>query len=58
MRRSRLLVAADHVRRLYWRVVGPRTVGVRILVVDGDGRVLLVRQSYGTAPLDSSRAAA
>lgn len=34
-------------RRRYWRVAGPRTVGVRGVVTDGEGRVLLVRHSYG-----------
>ena len=42
-----VLRVADRVRRLVWRVAGPRTVGVRGLVVDGDDRVLLVRHSYG-----------
>lgn len=42
-----LLRLADTARRLVWRVLGPRTVGIRGLVVDGDGRVLLVRHSYG-----------
>ena len=38
---------ADRLRRLVWRAFGPRTIGIRGLVVDGDGRVLLVRHSYG-----------
>jgi ADP-ribose pyrophosphatase YjhB (NUDIX family) len=42
-----LLRIADRVRRMVWRVFGPRTVGVRGLVVDGDGRILLVRHTYG-----------
>ncbi|HVF32554.1 MAG TPA: NUDIX domain-containing protein [Acidimicrobiales bacterium] len=40
------LRVADRVRRLVWRAFGPRTIGVRGLVVD-DGHVLLVRHSYG-----------
>jgi 8-oxo-dGTP pyrophosphatase MutT (NUDIX family) len=43
-----LLRAADTLRRWVWRALGPRTVGVRGLVVDGEGRVLLVRHTYGS----------
>ncbi len=42
-----LLRIADTLRRLVWRTFGPRTIGVRGLVVDDAGRVLLVRHSYG-----------
>jgi ADP-ribose pyrophosphatase YjhB (NUDIX family) len=42
-----LLRIAARVRGLVWRIFGPRTIGVRGLVVDGEGRVLLVRHSYG-----------
>ena len=42
-----LLRIADAIRQLVWRVFGPRTVGVRGLVVDEEGRILLVRHSYG-----------
>lgn len=45
--RSRALVLADRARQFYWRLIGPRTLGVRIVVRDGDGRFLLVRHSYG-----------
>jgi ADP-ribose pyrophosphatase YjhB (NUDIX family) len=31
-----------------WRALGPRTIGVRGLVVDEEGRVLLVRHTYGS----------
>jgi 8-oxo-dGTP pyrophosphatase MutT (NUDIX family) len=41
-----LLVAADRLRRLYWLVVRPVTMGVIALVVDDEGRVLLVRHTY------------
>ncbi|HEX2850003.1 MAG TPA: NUDIX domain-containing protein [Acidimicrobiales bacterium] len=42
-----LLRIAARVRLVVWRVFGPRTVGVRGLVVDAEGRVLLVRHTYG-----------
>ncbi|MBW3615530.1 MAG: NUDIX domain-containing protein [Actinobacteria bacterium] len=42
-----LLRLADRARRIVWRIFGPRTIGVRGLVVDQQGRVLLVRHSYG-----------
>jgi ADP-ribose pyrophosphatase YjhB (NUDIX family) len=44
-----LFRVADRARRVVWRVFGPRTVGVRGLVIDADGRVLLVRHTYGRA---------
>jgi ADP-ribose pyrophosphatase YjhB (NUDIX family) len=44
-----VLRVADTLRRWMWRAVGPRTVGVRGLVLDGDDRVLLVRHTYGAA---------
>lgn len=42
-----LLRVADTLRRLVWRLFGPRTIGIRGLVVDDEGRVLLVRHTYG-----------
>lgn len=41
------LRVADRIRKVVWRVFGPRTVGVRGVVSDSDGRVLVVRHSYG-----------
>ncbi len=41
-----LLIAADGVRRAYWFVVRPMSVGVLGLVVDEAGRVLLVELTY------------
>lgn len=32
--------------RTYWRVVKPRTLGVRSLVLDGNDRVALVKHTY------------
>lgn len=45
--RSLVFSVLHALRRRYWRVAGPRTVGVRGIVVDAEGRVLLVRHSYG-----------
>jgi ADP-ribose pyrophosphatase YjhB (NUDIX family) len=42
-----VLKVANQVRGIVWRIVGPRTVGVRGLVVDDQGRVLLVHHTYG-----------
>jgi 8-oxo-dGTP pyrophosphatase MutT (NUDIX family) len=41
-----LLIAADRLRRAYWFVVRPVSVGVLGLVVDEAGRVLLVEHTY------------
>ena len=46
---SRAFEVADRARRLMWKLIGPRTVGVRGIVVDDAGRVLLVRHTYGPA---------
>ena len=42
-----LLRIADRLRTIYWRLYGPRTIGVRGVVRDENGDVLLVRHSYG-----------
>ena len=44
---ARLLPLADRTRRLVWKAFGPRTIGIRGLIVDGERRVLLVRHTYG-----------
>ena len=41
-----LLVAADRLRRAYWLVARPVSVGVLSLVVDEGGRVMLVEHTY------------
>jgi ADP-ribose pyrophosphatase YjhB (NUDIX family) len=41
-----LLIAADRLRRAYWFVVRPVSVGVLGIVVDEAGRVLLVEHTY------------
>lgn len=44
----RLLRLAHRLRKLWWRVRRPRIVGCRVLALDEEGRVLLVRHSYGS----------
>lgn len=44
--RNPLLVAADKLRRSWWFVTRPFSVGVLGLVVDDQGRILLVEQTY------------
>jgi ADP-ribose pyrophosphatase YjhB (NUDIX family) len=44
--KSPLLVAADKLRRAYWFVVRPVSVGVLGIVLDETGRILLVEQTY------------
>lgn len=34
--------------RLWWRLWAPVKIGVRVVVLDSDNRVLLVRHAYGT----------
>ena len=43
-----LLVQAHRVRLVWWRIRKPLLLGCRVLAFDGDGRVLLVRHSYGS----------
>ena len=40
---------AHRVRRHWWRLRRPDIHGCRVLALDADGRVLLVRHSYGSA---------
>ncbi|WP_235523003.1 NUDIX domain-containing protein [Novosphingobium sp. Leaf2] len=40
---------AHRVRAQIWRVWKPRLDGVRVLALDGQGRLLLVRHSYGSS---------
>jgi len=41
-----LLLAADKLRRAWWFVARPRSLGVLGLVLDDERRILLVRQTY------------
>lgn len=43
-----LLVQAHRVRLVWWRIRKPLLLGCRVLAFDGDGRLLLVRHSYGS----------
>lgn len=42
------LVTAHRVRRVWWRLRKPLLHGCRVLAFDPEGRVLLVRHSYGS----------
>lgn len=39
---------AHALRKRWWRIARPRLYGVRVLAIDAQGRVLLVRHSYGS----------
>lgn len=39
---------AHAVRRRWWRLTGVTVKGCRVVVLDGEGRVLLIRHSYGS----------
>lgn len=39
---------AHALRVVWWRTFRPRITGCRVLALDGEGRVLLVRHSYGS----------
>jgi 8-oxo-dGTP pyrophosphatase MutT (NUDIX family) len=41
-----LLLAADRLRRAWWFVARPTSVGVLGLIVDEEGKILLVEQTY------------
>ena len=43
-----LLIQAHRVRLVWWRVRKPLLLGCRVLAFDDEGRVLLVRHSYGS----------
>lgn len=39
---------AHRLRKRWWRMRRPLILGCRVLALDGDGRVLLIRHSYGS----------
>jgi 8-oxo-dGTP pyrophosphatase MutT (NUDIX family) len=44
----RLYRLAYLARSLWWRTLRPTVHGCRVVALDGEGRVLLIRQSYGS----------
>lgn len=48
---QRLLAPLYRIQRLVWRVVRPRTRGVKVMVFNDAGELLLVRHSYGNTAL-------
>lgn len=42
------LRSAHALRRVWWRLRQPLLLGCRVLAFDGEGRVLLIRHSYGS----------
>lgn len=43
---KKLLKIAQSFRRLYWRLVRPETMGVRAILINSDGKILLVWHKY------------
>jgi 8-oxo-dGTP pyrophosphatase MutT (NUDIX family) len=44
-----LLRTAHALRRRWWHVRGTRVSGAQVVALDGEGRVLLIRHSYGSS---------
>ena len=42
---------AYRAQRLLWKVLRPRTRGVKVMLFDAEGRILLIRNSYGASDL-------
>lgn len=42
---------AHPLRKIYWRIAKPEGFGVKVMAFDADGRLLLVRHSYGRSDL-------
>jgi ADP-ribose pyrophosphatase YjhB (NUDIX family) len=49
--RQKLLAPIYALQRLLWRTFRLRTRGVKVMVFDQNGRILLIRNSYGDASL-------
>ena len=43
---KQLLKIAQMIRRLYWWIARPETRGVRAILMDADGNIILVRHKY------------
>lgn len=41
-------VLAHALRRRWWRLTGAQLIGCRVLALDSEGRLLLIRHSYGS----------
>lgn len=48
---QRLLAPLYRLRRLAWRLLRPRTRGVKVMLFDEAGKLLLVRHTYGDTAL-------
>lgn len=46
-----VLRLAYRIQRMIWRVLRPRTRGVKIMLFNNEGHVLLIRHSYGASHL-------
>lgn len=47
----RLIETAYWLQRMLWRLVRPRTRGVKVLLYDADNAVVLIRNAYGRSDL-------
>lgn len=46
-----LIQHAYRAQRYFWKLFRPRTRGVKIMLFNGDGEILLIRNSYGASDL-------
>ncbi len=44
----RVLRLAHRLRLIWWRIARPQLIGCRVLAFDAEGRLLLIRHSYGS----------
>ena len=48
---SALLQAAYRIQKQLWKLLRPRTRGVKVMLFNGAGEILLIRNSYGRSDL-------